>query len=134
MKLSTNSEYGLRALADLAANFEGKPVPVISIAKRQHISGKYLEIIFSAMKRAGLVRSVKGIGGGYLLARSAADIRLSEILSVLEGNLSIVDDDISGEDVQNLRCCIKENVWDVVSDRIYNVFDSMSLQDLIDSK
>lgn len=134
MKLTTNSEYGLRALADLAVNLKGKPVPIASIAGRQNISDKYLELMFSSMKRAGIVRSVKGAGGGYVLARRAADIRLSEILRVLEGDLSIVDDDVSGRDVQSLRRCIKENVWDVVSDRIYGVVDSMSLQDLIENK
>jgi Rrf2 family cysteine metabolism transcriptional repressor len=134
MKLSTNSEYGLRALADLAAHLEGKTVPVASIAKRQNISGKYLELMFSSMKRAGLVRSVKGTGGGYLLSRSAADIRLGDVLGVLEGDLSIVDDDVSREDEPSLRRCIKQNVWDVVSGRISGVFDSMSLQDLLDNK
>lgn len=133
MKLSAGSEYGLKALADLALNLKDKPVSVASIAERQNIPLKYLELVFSSLRRAGLVRSLQGTGGGYMLARPAAEIRLSEILKVLEGDLSIVEEE-AGENAESLCRCIKENVWDVVSGRIYDVLDSMSLQDLIDNK
>lgn len=133
MKLSAGSEYGLKALADLALNLKDKPVSVASIAERQNIPLKYLELVFSSLRRAGLVRSLQGTGGGYMLARPAAEIRLSEILKVLEGDLSIVEEE-AAENTESLCRCIKENLWDVVSGRIYDVLDSMSLQDLIDNK
>jgi Rrf2 family cysteine metabolism transcriptional repressor len=133
MKLSAGSEYGLKALADLAINLKDKPVSVASIAERQNIPLKYLELVFSSLRRAGLVRSLQGTGGGYMLARPAAEIRLSEILKVLEGDLSIVEEE-AAENTESLCRCIKENLWDVVSGRIYDVLDSMSLQDLIDNK
>ncbi|MGE5494981.1 MAG: RrF2 family transcriptional regulator [Burkholderiales bacterium] len=134
MKLSAGSEYGLKALADLALNLKDKPVSVASIAERQNIPLKYLELVFSSLRRAGLVRSLQGTGGGYILARPAAEIRLSEILKVLEGDLSIVEEEAGDSNAESLCRCIKENVWDVVSGRIYDVLDSMSLQDLIDNK
>jgi Rrf2 family cysteine metabolism transcriptional repressor len=133
MKLSAGSEYGLKALADLAINLKDKPVSVASIAERQNIPLKYLELVFSSLRRAGLVRSLQGTGGGYMLARPAAEIRLSEILKVLEGDLSIVEEE-AAENTESLCRCIKENLWDVVSGRIYDVLDSISLQDLIDNK
>ena len=133
MKLSAGSEYGLKALADLAINLKDKPVSVASIAERQNIPLKYLELVFSSLRRAGLVRSLQGTGGGYMLARPAAEIRLSEILKVLEGDLSIVEEE-AAENTESLCRCIKENLWDVVSGRIYDVLDSISLHDLIDNK
>lgn len=134
MKLSTNGRYGLKAMADLAAHSDVKPVSVMSIAQRQHISDKYLEIMFAALKKSGLVRSVKGSGGGYCLAKSASDISAREILECLEGDLSIVEDDVSDEEPEGLRRCIKENVWNVVTGRIYKVVDSVSLQEIADGK
>ncbi len=131
MKLSTKGRYGLRAMADLAMNSDGQPVALMSIAKRQHLSDGYLESMFGAIRRAGLVRSMKGAGGGYVLARPACDISVGEVLYVLEGDLSIVDEDVRAGDVTGLRRCIQKNVWDEVSRRINAVVDSVMLEDLI---
>ncbi len=129
MKLSTKGRYGLRALADLALHSGGQPVALAAIAKRQHLSDGYLESMFGALRRAGLVRSIKGAGGGYVLARSASAISVGEILYVLEGDLAIVDED--GEQTDSLRGCIKRFVWDNVSRKINNVVDTVMLEDLI---
>ena len=133
MKLSTRGRYGLRALADLAVHQSGSPVTLADIARRQNISDGYLESIFSILKKAGLVRSVKGAGGGYLLARPAADIRVGQVLAALEGDLSIIEPDVAGGDAYTLGRCIKENVWDVVSERIKTVTDAVSLEQLAGS-
>lgn len=134
MKLSTKGRYGLRALADLAAHADGKPVSVISIAQRQNLSDNYLENMFATLKKAGIVRSVKGVGGGYLLAREASDIRVGEVLTALEGDLSIIEADPSDTGTQSLKHCIDTHVWDVVSDRIRKVVGSVTLQDLVEAK
>lgn len=130
MKLSTKGRYGVRALADLAIHSNGSPVSLLSIATRQNISASYLEGMFAALKRAGLVVSVRGVGGGYLPARGAADTSIGDILRVLVGDLSIVDP----EDAFGLRLFLKKNVWDDVSRRINAIVNTMTLQDLIDGK
>jgi Rrf2 family protein len=132
MKLSTRGRYGLRAMADLAIHADGSPVTLAEIAQRQNISSGYLESIFSMLKKAALVRSVKGAGGGYLLARPAADIRVGEVLGALEGDLSIIEPE-SAAQTSRLNACIKAHVWDTVSTRIRGVVDGVTLQQLIDS-
>lgn len=134
MKLSTRGRYGLRALADLAMHDGGSPVTLADIAQRQRISNGYLESIFSMLKKAGLVRSVKGAGGGYLLARPASEISAGEVLTALEGDLSIVEPNWNGGGPYTLSRCIKENVWDVVSQRIKTEVDAVSLKQLIEGR
>lgn len=131
MKLSTKGRYGLRAMADLAMNSDGQPVALFTIAKRQHLSGGYLESMFGALRRAGLVRSMKGAGGGYMLARPASEISVGEVLCALEGDLSIVDEAVRAGEETGLRRCIQENVWDEVSRKINAVVDTVKLEDLI---
>jgi Rrf2 family protein len=121
-------------LADLAIHDGGSPVTLADIAQRQNISDGYLESIFSMLKKAGVVHSVKGVGGGYLLARPAADIGVGEALAALEGDLSIIEPDRSDDGQYTLSQCIKQNVWDVVSRRIKAVVDAVSLQQLIESQ
>ncbi len=129
MRLSTKGRYGLRAMADLAMNSNGEPIALMTIAKRQHLSDGYLESMFGALRRAGLVSSMKGASGGYMLARPASLISVGEVLNVLEGNLSIVDENEQEE--TNLRSCIQTYVWDEVSRRINAVVDTVTLEDLI---
>ena len=136
MKLSTKGRYGLRAIADLAINSDGKPVSILSIAGRQSISANYLENMFSTLKKAGIIKSIKGGGGGYVLVKEAQDIYVGEILRALEGDLAIIDSDLTEEDkqAQNLKFIIETDVWNVVTQKINEVIDSMTLQDLIDKK
>lgn len=131
MKLSTKGRYGLRAMADLAMYSSGQPVSLLTIANRQNLSDGYLESMFGALRRAGLVRSMKGAGGGYTLARPASDISVGEVLQVLEGDLSIVDEVLKPEEETGLRRCIQQTVWDEVSRRINAVTERMTIQDLI---
>ena len=131
MKLSTKGRYGLRAIADLALHDKGKPIPLSQIAERQDLSEGYLESMFGALRRAGLVRSIKGAFGGYLLAKPASVITVEELLKVLEGDLAIIDEDEKDNNPESLRFYIKQNVWNVVSDRLSEVVSSLTLEDLI---
>ena len=89
MKLSTNGRYGLRAIIDLA-EYEGVgPVSISSISERQDISERYLEQLMAKMKKAGLVKSVRGAGGGYILARKASEISVGDVLRALEGRTQL---------------------------------------------
>ena len=132
MKLSTKGRYGLRAMADLAAQPGYEPVSLSSIAQRQRISEGYLESMFGSLRRSGLVRSIKGAGGGYVLMREAREISVGEVLRALEGDLHIVEPDDA--EPGSLRACIAHNVWNKVSQCIENVVSSVTLQDLIESK
>ena len=87
MKLSTRARYGLKALIDLGLHCETEAVSIQSIASRQNISDSYLEQLMAKLKKAGLVESTRGAGGGYRLGRPAAEISVGDILRVLEGSL-----------------------------------------------
>ena len=91
MKLSTKGRYGLRALIDLARYSEYNPVSITSISDRQDISERYLEQLMAMMKKSGLVKSVRGAGGGYILAKDLSEISVGDVLRSLEGNLEPVE-------------------------------------------
>ena len=91
MRLSTKGGYGTRAMLDLAFNSSEGPVLLRDIAKRQEVSEKYLEHSISVLRKAGLVRSIRGARGGYVLAKLPSEIRLSEIMEVLEGSMAPVE-------------------------------------------
>lgn len=88
MKFSTKSTYGLRAMIKLAKNWEKDSLPLSNIAKSENISQKYLERLFSDLKKANLVRAEKGMSGGYKLLKSPSEINVLDIISALEGKIS----------------------------------------------
>lgn len=134
MKISTKGRYALRLMLDIALNSHGVAVPLRDVAQRQEISDKYLEQIVTQLSRAGLVRSVRGAGGGYLLTREPEEYTVGEILRVLEGNLapvSCVDQD------DTCRCgrtdrCVTVEVWREIQAAVSSVVDRMTLADLVD--
>lgn len=130
MKISTKGRYGLRAMVDLAVNSSGEePVPLKTIADRQNLSERYLEQIFSALKKNGVVNSIKGPQGGYIISKDIHEILVGDILRALEGNLHIVN----SEDVINdkIEECIKNNIWNKLNESIDRVVDSITLEDLV---
>ena len=91
LKISTKGRYGLRALIDLARYSEIEPVSISSIATRQSISEGYLEQLMSLLKKAGLIKSIRGAGGGYVLAKDISEISVGDVLRALEGSLQPVE-------------------------------------------
>ena len=129
MKVSTKGRYGLRAIIDLSLNSNGDYVSLISIAERQNISKNYLEQVFSALRKTGIVKSVKGSQGGYLLNGKTSDIKVGDVLKALEGDLSVVKDE---ENINNkIERCIKKNLWDKIDEQVFKVIDNITLEDLI---
>ncbi|NLL00342.1 MAG: Rrf2 family transcriptional regulator [Clostridiales bacterium] len=131
MKVSTKGRYGLRAMIDLALYSQNDLVPLVSIAERQDISKSYLEQVFSALRKAGLVTSIKGAQGGYVLASDAEDITVGMILRALEGDLSVVP----SEDVINtnrIESYIRSNIWQKVDEKVFSFIDSITLKDILD--
>jgi Rrf2 family protein len=133
LKLSTKGRYGLRAMIDLAIHSNGEHVSLYSIAERQQISENYLEQVFATIRKAGLVKSIKGAQGGYILSDSPANIKIGAILRALEGNLSVVDENAerAGEKKNTIQQCIKVNVWDKMNQRINELVDSITLEDMV---
>lgn len=132
MKLSTKGRYGLRAMVDLAINSVTDHVALYSIAERQKVSENYLEQVFSTLRKAGLVNSIKGAQGGYVLADRPSKIKVGTILRALEGELSVVDENTEDNDPANIiQLCIKKNVWDKMTESLNQVVDSLTLEDLL---
>lgn len=130
MKISTKGRYGLRAMLDLAVNSNGGHVSLYNIAERQNISVNYLEQVFSALRKSGLVISIKGAQGGYKLAANPMNIKVGDILKSLEGCLSVVSADSENE--TDMQQCIIKCVWNKINKSIDDVVNSITLQDLID--
>lgn len=131
MKISTKGRYGLRSMLDLAINSSGDHVSLNSIAERQHISSNYLEQVFSTLRKSGLVNSVKGAQGGYVLADSPSRISVGSILRALEGSLTVTGDNEDIEAKNQIEYCLRTNVWDLINSSINTVVDSITLEDLM---
>ncbi len=132
MRLSTKGHYGLKAMFDLAQNFGTNPVPLKSVAERQNLSEHYLEQLIAILRKSGLVKSVRGSHGGYMLAREPSQIKVGEIIRALEGPIAPVscvneEDPCSCEEADN---CITRTVWARMRDGIAEVVDTISLGDM----
>lgn len=132
MKLSTRSRYAVRAMIELAQNEANRPLQLKVIAKRQAISVKYLEQLMAILRAAGLIRSVRGAKGGYILARPPSQVRLSDILHCLEGPVAIVECVENSERCARAADCAARQVWTRVQQAIEEVLQSITLQDVVE--
>ena len=131
MKVSTKGRYGLRAMIDLALYSKTDLVPLASIAERQDISKSYLEQVFSALRKAGLVKSIKGAQGGYALSSDAEGITVGMILRALEGDLSVVPAE-SPAQANRIESYICTKIWDEINERVFSYIDGITLKDIVD--
>ncbi len=136
MRLSTKGRYAVMALVDLACESIGKPITLADIAERQEISLSYLEQLFAKLRRANLVTSVRGPGGGYLLARPAAETRISDIIMAVD------------EPIRATRCmpgqpygcrgnqsrCLTHDLWEELGNQIYLYLSSVSVADIVNRR
>ncbi|HOJ10691.1 MAG TPA: Rrf2 family transcriptional regulator [Clostridiales bacterium] len=137
MNISTKGRYGIKAMVDIALNYSDEnsdeTISVKSIAERQNIPEKYLEQLFSVLKKAGLVKSIRGSYGGYFLARPPKNITIGEILRALEGDLAPVDCVIEKRKIGKCKrsnICITKYVWAKIRDGINHVVDEITLKQL----
>jgi len=130
MEISTQGRYGVRALIDLAVNADSNAVSLREISERQNISERYLEQIFAELKKAGLIRSIRGAHGGYLLNQPPEEISLADILAVLEGKIvpEINIDNEQGEEV--VFQTVVQEIWLKLEDGLQELMKSITLADL----
>lgn len=135
MKLSTKGRYGLRAFIDLAVWGEEEPVSLASIAERQDISVSYLEQLMAKLKRAGLVNSIRGVNGGYVIAKPAEEISAGDVLRALEGDITPVECAGIGSKkaapCNGSAHCVSKIVWKRINDSINNTVDSIYIGELV---
>ncbi len=133
IKLSTKGRYGARLMENLALHYTNGNDTVIlkNVSEAEEVSIRYLEQIIIPLKINKLVKSIRGAGGGYILARPPSDIKLSEILNALEGSCCLVDCVEDEDFCHRIPTCATFEVWKEATEMLRNFFDSITLQDLI---
>jgi len=132
VKLSTRGRYGTMALLDLALNSNKEPVPLKDIARRQGIPLHYLEHLIAPLVAAGIAGSTRGARGGLHLLKPPREIKLSEVINLLEGPVAPVGCITNPETCPRSDTCVTRDVWDEVKRAIEGVLESITLQDLVD--
>lgn len=134
MKLSTKGRYGVKAMFDLAQNYGNGPIPLNNIAQRNNISEHYLEQLIAVLRKSGLVKSIRGSQGGYILSKPPESITIGDIIRVLEGPIAPVDcvSEAEPEQCANAEFCITRNIWAKVRDSVAQVLDSITLADMVE--
>ena len=133
MKLTTKGRYAVMAMADLALFKDNGPTSLTDISLRQNISLPYLEQIFIKLKNKNLVKSTRGAKGGYVLDKSAHDIKISNIISAVDEEVKMLNCKKESKKGCNNKStkCITHNLWDQLDKHINNFFEKVKLQDLI---
>ena len=131
MKVSTKGRYGLRILIDIAVHSNGAPRMIKDIAQSQGISSKYAGALTLKLRNAGLIKSIRGVKGGYVLARSPGSISIFEVFEAMEGKLSIVDCLDSPGCCSRCGVCAARNVWKAANDSLKNSLGWMTLASAI---
>jgi Rrf2 family transcriptional regulator, iron-sulfur cluster assembly transcription factor len=135
MKLSTKGRYAVMAMIDIGANSAGKPVPLADIADRQDISQEYLEQLFGKLRRANLVASARGPGGGYVLARPSSEIQMADVINAVDEELRVTrctGDAVNGC-VKGEQCCAHD-LWSSMGRQMMNFLDSITLDDVVSKR
>jgi len=133
MKLSTKGRYAVTALADIALHGDDRPVALAEIAERQKISLAYLEQLFGKLRRAGLVVSMRGPGGGYSLSRPASRIAVSQIMVAVEEKLQATQctGEVGEGCTDDGTRCLTHNLWESLSAHVHVFLQQTTLEDVI---
>ncbi|CDG88836.1 MULTISPECIES: Fe-S cluster assembly transcriptional regulator IscR [Xenorhabdus] len=130
MRLTSKGRYAVTAMLDVALHSQEGPVPLADISERQGISLSYLEQLFSRLRKNGLVSSVRGPGGGYLLGRDAGNIFVAEVISAVDESVDATRCQ-GREGCQGGDRCLTHTLWRDLSDRITSFLSSISLEELV---
>ena len=132
MRLSTKGRYGVRALLDIALNSEAGPVPLKDIARRQDVSAQYLEHLISPLIKTGMLRSIRGSRGGIILAKLPEEVRLSQVVEILEGSVAPVECVDNPDVCSRASFCVTRDVWMEMKTASMGVLEGITLNDLIE--
>ncbi|MBN2642580.1 MAG: Rrf2 family transcriptional regulator [Victivallales bacterium] len=132
MKLSTRSRYGLRLMFELALAYGSRAIQLQDIAQRQELSEKYLSKLIISLRGAKLIGSVRGAHGGYVLKRDPDKITLKEIVSSLEGGLSIVDCTENSSECERVKKCPTRDVWCGLNKVVSDYLEGITLADIVE--
>ncbi len=131
MQLTTKGRYAVTAMLDLASNDSSRPVTLDMISQRQNISLSYLEQLFAKLRKASLVRSIRGPGGGYLLNVNPVDVTLTEIIEAVDENIDLRRCH-GAKNCLRGKQCLSHHLWCEVSDQIRGFLSTRNLQQVID--
>ncbi len=134
LRLSTKGQYGVRAMFEIARAASEGPVTIRKISERQDVSVAYLEQILNTLRKAGLVKSVKGPGGGYVLGMDPERFSIGEILRALEGPVAITSCLDPREGCMRVEGCVTHLLWKSLGEKIEGFLDSMTLRDLLEGE
>lgn len=134
IKLSTKGRYGTRLMVNLASHYKNSQEAVIlkNVAEEEGISIRYLEQIIIPLKIGKLVKSIRGAGGGYTLARKPSEIKLCDILQALEGSCSLVECLEDETFCDRMKTCGTYEIWKAATDLLKNYFDRITLQEILE--
>ncbi len=152
MRLSTKGRYAVMAMTDLALNAQGKPISLSEISERQQISLSYLEQLFARLRKAGLVKSARGPGGGYTLSRSSERLYVSEIVLAVDEPIKATRCEMTSnklgankrlskdQAIREIGCmpggqrCLTHNLWEDLGVAIHDYLSQVSLRDVIEKR
>lgn len=134
MKISTKIRYGTRALVELAYHYGEGPIELKEIANKENISLKYLEQVIIPLRTGGLVKSVRGSKGGYSLAKPPSKICLNDAVEILEGPVNLIECLRDPKVCQKSSSCVTRDIWKEVSEAIYRIFRSITLEEMVNRK
>ncbi len=136
MRFSAKAEYGVKAILELAAQPGREPIQVRNIAKNQGLPVRFLEQVMNALKKAGLVASVRGAQGGYLLNRSPKEISLGDVLKAIDGQMTEMRciSERKQPNCEDAGNCVVQDVWAEVKHSFINILNSITLQDICERK
>jgi len=138
MRVTTKGRYALRAVVNLAINFKDKPISIRNIAEKEKLSPEFLEQIFFKLKKAGLISSVRGPGGGFKLEKPKDSISIKSIFDAVGEGLDLTPcsacQDKGINTCEHTENCLTYDVWNSATEQISQYFDSITLQDIIDKQ
>ena len=131
LRLSTKSQYGVRAMFEIANSYHSGPVTIKAISEKQSLSVAYLEQILNTLRKAGIIKSVKGPGGGYVLNTEPDKVSIGAILRELDGPVAITSCLDPKEGCMRIDGCVTHLLWKSLGEKIEAFLDNMTLQDLL---
>ena len=134
MKVSTKGDYGVRALVELAHHYGEGPLQSAEIAARQEVPEPYLDQLLTTLRRAGFIRSVRGPQGGHALIRDPGEVKLSAVMTALEGSLAPIACVDDPESCTKTGGCVQRDVWERVRDATQEILENVTIGDLAEKE